>query len=307
MLLREYNRLVQQYDFNLLVALDALLQEESVRAAAERVNLSAPAMSHALSRLRSVMGDPLLVRAGQRLVPTPRAIAMRDQVRQTVESGKAIFEDRPVGELKLASRTLTIRANDSVISVFGGRLVQRVQTEAPKIRIRFAGRSEEDVAPLRDGSIDLDIGVLEDMGPEICTERLVQDDFVCVFRSGHRLAKGRLTIEAYAAADHVVSSRRGRALGLVDAALNESGLDRRVPVIVPDNLAAIALVAASDLIATVPKTVATWGAATMGVIIRPMPFSIPGITMFQSWHPRLSADKAHQWLRECMATVVRDE
>ena len=307
MFLIKYNRSMQQYDFNLLVALDALLQEGSVRGAAERVNLSAPAMSHTLGRLRIAIGDPLLVRAGQRLVPTPRAIAMRDQVRQMVEGGRAIFEDRPLGELTMERRTLTIRANDSVISVFGGRLVQRVQTKAPKIQIRFAGRSEEDVTPLRNGSIDLDIGVLEDMGPEICTERLLQDDFVCVFRSGHPLAKRRLTIAAYAATDHVVSSRRGRALGLVDAALNESGLDRRVPVIVPDNLAAITLVAASDLIATVPKTVAKWGEISMGIIIRPMPFSIPGITMFQSWHPRLSGDKAHQWLRECMAAVVRDE
>ena len=307
MFVREYTHLMQQYDFNLLVALDALLQEGSVRAAAERVNLSAPAMSHALGRLRCVTGDPLLVRAGQRLVPTPRAIAMRNQVRQTVESGRAIFEDRPLGELKIASRTLTIRASDSVTSVFGGRLVQRVQTEAPKVQIRFAGRSEEDVTPLRDGSVDLDIGVLEDMGPEICTERLLQDDFVCVFRSGHRLANKRLTMEAYAAADHVVSSRRGRPLGLVDAALNKSGLNRRVPVIVPDNLAAIALASASDLIATVPKAVAKWGEVTMGITSRSMPFSIPGITMFQSWHPRLSADKVHQWLRQCMAAVVRDE
>jgi DNA-binding transcriptional LysR family regulator len=307
MFLIKYNRSMQQYDFNLLVALDALLQEGSVRGAAERVNLSAPAMSHTLGRLRIAIGDPLLVRAGQRLVPTPRAIAMRDQVRQMVEGGRAIFENRPLGELTMERRTLTVRANDSVISVFGGRLVQRVQTKAPKIQIRFAGCSEEDVTPLRNGSIDLDIGVLEDMGPEICTERLLQDDFVCVFRSGHPLAKRRLTIAAYAAADHVVSSRRGRPLGLVDAALNESGLDRRVPVIVPDNLAAITLVAASDLIATVPKTVAKWGEVSMGVIIRPMPFSIPGITMFQSWHPRLSADKAHQWLRECMAAVVRNE
>ena len=298
---------MQQYDFNLLVALDALLQEGSVRGAAERVNLSAPAMSHALGRLRSAMGDPLLVRAGQRLVPTPRASALRDQVRQTVENGRAIFEDRPFDELELARRTLTIRANDSVVSVFGGRLARRVQTKAPKIQIRFAGRSDEDIAPLRDGSVDLDIGVLEDMGPEIRTERLLEDDFVCVLRSGHRLAKGRLTMKAYAAADHVVSSRRGRPLGAVDAVLNKAGLDRLVPVVVPDTLAAIALVAASDLIATVPRTVAKWGEITMGLIICPMPFSTPTITMFQSWHPRLSADKAHQWLRECMAAVTRDE
>ena len=162
---------MQRLDFNLLQALDALLQEGSVRGAAERLNLTAPAMSHALSRLRTMLGDPLLVRAGQRLVPTPRAIALRDQVRQTVESGRSILQDRPSDAFKSLSRTFTVRANDSTISVFGASLTERLQAQAPDVRIRFAGRSEEGVGPLRDGTVDLDIGVVADVGQDEAGEQ----------------------------------------------------------------------------------------------------------------------------------------
>jgi DNA-binding transcriptional LysR family regulator len=303
-LVMEYISFMQRFDFNLLQALDALLQEGSVRGAAERLNLTAPAMSHALSRLRGVMGDPLLVRAGQRLVPTPRALAIRDQVRQTVESGQSIFQDRPADELKGVTRTFTIRANDSVISVFGARLVKRVYEKAPHLQIRFAGRSDENINPLRDGSVDLDIGAVADVGPEICTERLLQDDFVCVMRAGHRLAKGRMTLKAYGDAEHVVASRRGHPRSSVDEVLTESGLVRRVPVVVPDALAAIAVASGSDLIATVPAAVAKWGERTMRVVVKQLPLAMPPMTMFQSWHPRVSADSAHRWLRECMAATV---
>ena len=295
---------MQRLDFNLLQALDALLQEGSVSGAADRLNLTAPAMSHALSRLRSVLDDPLLVRAGQRLVPTPRAVALRDQVRQTVESGRSILQDRPSDAFKSLSRTFTVRANDSTISVFGGRLAERLQARAPDIRIRFAGRSEEGVGPLRDGTVDLDIGAVADMGPEIRTERLIDDDFVCAVRSSHRLAQSPMTLADYAGADHVVASRRGRARGPIDAALSEAGLARRIPVIVPDTLAAIALAARSDYIATTPRSVARWGERTMSVAVMSLPVSTPPMTMFQSWHPRLSADHAHAWLRECMAATV---
>ena len=301
-----YISLMQRFDFNLLVALDALLQEGSVRGAAERLSLTAPAMSHALARLRSVLDDPLLVRAGQRLVPTPRAIAIRERVRQAVESGRSILQDRPHDELKGLTRTFTIRANDSTISVLGARLAERVHADAPGIRIRFSGRSEEDIAPLRDGLVDLDIGAMANMGPEICTEPLMQDTFVCAVRSNHPLLMQEVTLQAYASGNHVVASRRGRAHGPIDEILAAVNLIRRVPLIVPDTLAALALAATSDYLATVPRIVARWGAETMKLGIFSLPFPVPSMTMFQSWHPRLSGDFAHQWLRECLAAIARD-
>ena len=295
---------MQRFDFNLLQALDALLQEGSVRGAAERLNLTAPAMSHALARLRVVLGDPLLVRAGQRLVPTPRAMAIRDEVRRTVENGRSILQDRPRDRLKDVQRTFTVRANDSTICVFGASLIERVQAEAPGIQIRFAARADESVGPLRDGTVDLDLGAVADMGPEIETERLLQDYFVCVLRNGHSLAGSVMTAEDYAGCLHIVASRRGRPLGPIDALLAETGLARRVPVVVPDTLSVIALTAASDYIATIPHTVALWGSRMMGLVIKALPVAAPPITMFQSWHPRLTVDQAHIWLRECMAAVA---
>ena len=297
---------MQRVDLNLLQALDALLQEGSVRGAAERLGLSAPAMSHALSRLRGVTGDPLLVRAGQHLVPTPHAIAIRDQVNRTVEVGNSLLRNRPLDDLKKINRTFTIRATDSTTAVLGAGLVAHVREHAPNLQIRFSGRSEEDINALRDGTVDLDIGAVADVGPEICTESLLEDSFVCAVRSGHRLARVKMSVEDYAAADHVVPSRRGRSHGPIDKLLTESGLMRRVPVIVPDPLAAIALAAGSDFVATVPESVARWAERMMNVLIVKLPVAAPPITVYQSWHPRMSSDYAHQYLRDCMSKSALD-
>ena len=304
---------MQRYDFNLLIALDALLHENSVREAAELLNLTAPAMSHALARLRATLGDPLLVRAGRRLVPTQRALAMRDKVRRVVEGGRSLIENRAQSDLGYVDRTLTVRANGSTIAVFASELTRRVQSQAPGLKIRFSARTDEGVGPLRDGTVDLDIGIDADLGPEVQSQRLFEDDFVIAVRRGHPLGKAVPTLRAYADAEHVVFSRRGRANGPIDAALTQAGLSRRVSVIVPDALAAIAFVVDTDHIATVPRKVAEWGKRALGIAVLPLPLPSVPIVVYQMWHPRMDTDHAHIWLRYCMqcfdlpgASLVKD-
>jgi DNA-binding transcriptional LysR family regulator len=297
---------MQRYDFNLLIALDALLHERSVREAAERLNLTAPAMSHALARLRATLGDPLLVRAGRGLVPTQRALAMRDEVRRVVEGGRSLLEDRPQLELRDIVRTLTVRANGSTIAVFASRLTRRVQSNAPGLNIRFSARADEGVGLLRDGTVDLDIGVDAELGPEVRSQPLFKDDFVIAVRRGHPLGNAAPTLRAYADAEHVVPSRRGRAYGPIDAALGQSGLSRRVPVVVPDALAAIAFVIDTDYVATVPRSIAEWGERSLRIEILPLPFPSTPITVYQMWHPRMDTDRVHIWLRQCMQSSVTD-
>ena len=159
------------------------LQEESVRGAAERLSLTLLAVSHAFGRLRELLGDPLLVRAGQRLVPTPRAVALRDRVREAVESGLSILQDRAFDDLANAQRTFVIRANDSTICVFGARLANLVQRGAPGIKLRFVGRPDEGMGALRDGLVYLDLGAVADIGPKMCSQNLLRSDFVCVVGS----------------------------------------------------------------------------------------------------------------------------
>ncbi|RWC48352.1 MAG: LysR family transcriptional regulator, partial [Mesorhizobium sp.] len=165
-------------DLNLLVALDVLLNEGSVARAAQRLRLSPSAMSRTLARLREATGDPLLVRAGRGLVPTPRAQELRLQVGRVVEEGEALLRPARLLDLQGLDRTFTLRTNESFVEEFGPRLVASVGAQAPNVRLRFAPKSDKDVASLRDATIDLEIGVAGETGPEIRIQTLFRDRFI---------------------------------------------------------------------------------------------------------------------------------
>ncbi len=293
-------------DLNLLVTLDVLLSEGNVARAAKRLKLSPSAMSRALARLRKVTGDPLLVRAGRGLVPSPRAIELRDRVRRLVDDGEAVL--RPVGKLDLARlvRTFRLRSSDGFAETFGPALVDRVAESAPGVRLCFVAKPNRDSMSLRDGSIDLETGVVgASMGPEIRAQGLFTDRFVGVVRIGHALCEGTMTASRYAAARHVLTSRRGDDRDRIDDALDAMGLTRTVSTIVGGYSPALALARSSDLVATVPER----HTANMreGLFTFAPPFAIPDITVSLLWHPRMDADPAHRWLRQCVRAVVRSD
>src|SRR5258706_1757950 len=222
-------------DLNLLSALDALLAEGSVTGAARRLGLSSSAMSRTLARLRSATGDPLLVRAGRGLVPTPYAAELRERVHALSRDVLAVLHPH-VSHLDIASleRTFTIRANEGFVAALSASLVAAINEAAPRVRLRFAPKPEKDARPLREGRIDLEIGVLGAFAPEVRTQSLFRDRFVGVARIGHPLFSGAdITPERYAACDHVVASRKGEFTGPVDDALEELGLQRTTSVVVP--------------------------------------------------------------------------
>lgn len=286
-------------DFNLLITLDVLLAEGSVARAAKRLHLSPSAMSRALARLRETLGDPLLVRAGRGLVPTPRALELREQVSQLVLGVEGVL--RPVEHLDLQRlvRTFTLRVGDGFVENFGPALIERMGAEAPGVRLRFVAKTDKDSAPLRDGSVDLDTGVVgADAGPEIRTRALFQDRFVGVVRQGHPLTRGAIIAERYAGGRHVLVSRRGKDRGPVDDALKAAGLERDVVTLVGGFSAALALARATDLIATVPERHS--GSLRAGLFSFPLPLDVAPIKVSMLWHPRMDADPAHRWLRECV-------
>lgn len=289
-------------DLNLLVTLDVLLDENSVARAAQRLGLSASAMSRALARLRELTGDPLLVRAGRGLVPTPRALALRDRVRDVVDAAEAVL--RPALRLNLAtlSQTFRIRSTEGFVESFGSALLQRIAAEAPGVRLVFVTKPDKDSAPLREGAVDLETGVTSrSMGPEIRTQGLFRDRYVAVVRDGHPLTRGDVTPERYAAAAHVLVSRRGLDTGAIDQALEALGLVRHAAVSVGGFGPAIALARESDLVATVPErhTRSLWA----GLHRIALPFDVPPFTVSLFWHPRLDADPAHRWLRALVTDV----
>ena len=289
-------------DFNLLITLDAVLTEGSVARAARRLRLSPSAMSRALARLRETTGDPLLVRAGRGLVPTPRAIELRERVSQLVMDGAAVLRPAEKVNLGQLTRTFTLRSSEGFVENFGPELIARIEAEAPGVRLCFVQKPDKDSAALRDGLVDLETGVVGSaMGPEVRTQALFRDRFIGVVRAEHPLSRGEITAARYAAGRHVMVSRRGLYRGLVDDALTLLGLERKVITIVGGFATALALARASELIASVPER--HTGRLRAGMHSFPLPVTVPELTVSMFWHPRQDADPAHRWLRSCVREV----
>lgn len=291
-------------DLNLLVALDVLLEEQSVQGAARRLHLSEPAMSRTLGRIRKALGDPVLVRAGRRMVPTPHALAVRAEVSAVVERARALFAPGRGADLRTVSRTLTIIGHDALAALYGARLFARAAEEAPGIRIRFLAESHVDAPVLRQGTADLEVGVVDATAPEVHHELLYEDRMVGVVRAGHPLLEGELTPERFAGeADHLIVSRRGKLHGPVDERLAELGLKRRVVGTVGTFPASLFVLRDTDLIGlisywTVPL------AASLGLVTFDVPLQLPVLKLGLAWHPRHDADPAHAWLRDCVRELL---
>jgi DNA-binding transcriptional LysR family regulator len=286
-------------DLNLLITLNVLLAEGSVAHAARRLRLSPSAMSRQLARLRETTGDPLLVRAGRGLVPTPRALELRDRVGQLVQEAEAALRPAESLDLKQLARIFTLRTREGFVENFGAELIARIAEQAPGVRLYFMQKLDKDSTPLRDGTIDFETGVVgDDTGPELRTQALFRDRFIGVVRSGHPLSEGEVTPERYAAGQHILVSRRGLQKGQIDEALEELGLKRKIATIVGSFSAALALARASDLIVSVPERYTGNLRVGMHSFVLPVPTS--DVTISLLWHPRMDADPAHRWLRGCI-------
>lgn len=283
-------------DLNLLITLDVLLAEGNVTRAAQRLRLSPSAMSRALARLRETTGDPLLVRAGRRLVPTPRALELREKVSQLVQEAQAVLRPTKTPDLKQLVRTFTLRTSEGFAENFGPDLIARVGVAAPGVLFRFVQKLDKDSAQLREGTIDLETGVVvSTMGPEIRAQALFRDRFVGVVRLGHPLSQGEITPTRYATGRHISISRKGLEMQSIDEALSLIGLEREIAAIVGGFSTAVAMARACDLIASVPER--HTGNLRAGMHTFSLPFTTPEFTVSLLWHPRFHADPAHRWLR----------
>jgi DNA-binding transcriptional LysR family regulator len=292
-----YRRPVSAPDLNLLVTLDVLLDEGSVAGAARRLNLSPSAMSRALARLRETTGDPLLVRAGRGLVPTPRALELRERVGQLVDESRAML--RPAAKLKLKrlTRTFTLRTREGFVENFGALLLARVAEEAPGVRLHFVQKVDKDNAPLREGAVDLETGVVDTTtGLELRTQALFRDRFIGVVRAGHELSRGKITTARYAQSRHIGVSRRGPDKGAIDEGLQALDLRREIVTVVDGFAGALAMARDTDLVASVPEH--HTGKLRAGMYSFALPLALAEFTISMLWHPRLDADPAHRWLRE---------
>lgn len=294
-----------EVDVALLPALAALVEEASVTRAAKRLGLSVPATSHALARLRDRLGDPILVRAGRAMVRTPRAEAMRDDVREAMAAaGRVLARVAPLDPKRL-DRVFHLHATDHVLLVLGPAFDRLLANEAPRVRVRFLPNAPDDAAALRDGRIDLAIGVYDGLPPEIRTRTLFEDRLVCVLRDGHPALRRELTLDRFAELEHVQIAPRGRSGGIIEELLAARGRTRRVARAVPYFVAALGLAAESDYVVTVSERIARVLAPRFGLRIVDAPLPLEPYPLDAIWHPRMDGDAAHAFLRDVLVRAAR--
>lgn len=293
-------------DLNLLFTFDAMLREGTVTAAAQRMNLSVPAMSRRLGQLREAMGDPLFVLAGRRLVPTPLALDLAVQVHDLLEAARGVLGNQQVLDLGQVKRVFTLRAEDGFTGAWALRLSERIAREAPQVTLSFTALGDEDVAALRDGRVDLDIGIAGPLGPEVYKQRLYVDHFVGVVNNRHPLAgQAQVSAEQLVAYPHLSVSRRGRARGPLDLALEKVGLQRDVRLVVPGFQAAMHLAASSDMVAIIPRRFVEWSMPMLPLSLFVLPVHTPSGEFCQAWHPRVNNDRVHRWMRQVVLACAQ--
>ena len=292
-------------DLNLLPVLAVLLETQSVTVASQRLGLSTSATSHALGRLRDQLGDPLLVRAGRRLVPTPRAHQLRELVTSAMSATQAVFADPDTFDPAQLDHTFRVQATDHVALLLGPALDHDLRELAPGVNL-FIQPVAPDVSPLlRDGTIDAAIGVFPHAAPELRQRRLFTDRFVCLVRADHPSVGEQLDLETWLSLPHLLVSPRGRDGGTVDRVLADFGRSRRVRRTVPQFLVAAHLLAESDEVLTVSARIAAHVVHRLPLRILEPPIALPRYGLDLLWHPRHNLDPAHTWMRRLFLEASR--
>jgi DNA-binding transcriptional LysR family regulator len=299
-----HDRVLSSIDMNLLVVLRALLSERHVTRAAARVGLSQSATSHALSRLREVYGDPLLVRNGRTLSLTPRAAGLLPALERGLGDLAGCLAAEPEFEPSTARRTFTIGTSDYLQALIMGPLLRQLAARAPGIDLSvvvFPNLREL----VESGALDLMLTVSAGESRMASREPLFDDEFVCMVRRDHPQIRKAPSLEKYLAQRHVVVAPSGTPGSLVDSVLARLGLERRVALRVTNFLIAPVVVCETDFINTMPVRLARQLAKTYPLRLLRPPLELPRFEYCMSWHPRLDHDPAQRWLRTFVASVSK--
>jgi DNA-binding transcriptional LysR family regulator len=293
-------------DLNLLVVLEALLLERSVTRAARRIGLSQPAVSNALGRLRALLDDPLLVRTAGGMEPTPRALELALPISQSLDTIRRALSASSPFEPTRSAFTFRVRSADNLELSLLPQLLERLKHSAPSVDIvvtRVADTTEED---LRTGRIDVYLGSWFNIPSGLKQHLLRHETFACIARKGHPKIKSRLALATYFKVGHVVVEAGDRPGRVLDTVLSDEGLGRRVVLRTPHFLVAPLVVARTDLIATLPRGVATTFARFLPLNVFAPPLDAPGFPVSMVWHPRTHQQAPHRWLRQQIMDLSGD-
>ena len=289
---------VGDLDLNLLRAFDAVLRDGSVTAAGERLGLSQPAMSNALSRLRRLLDDPLFVRTPSGMRPTPFAQRLAAPVRQALDLIQTTLSQQAAFDPRTSQRSFRLQLSDVGEIVFLPALLERLEREAPGVRIDTGQLPQDEVSEaLSAGEIDLAVGFLPGLSAGVASKRLFRDRYVCLVRADHPRIGSRITLAQFLAASHLLVSARGSAHEIVEQTLRNKGLARRIALRVPHFTVVPMILARTDHMVIVPeglmRAIARFGRFKS---LKP-PVDIPALDVKVHWHERFGRDPGIAWLR----------
>ena len=296
-------------DLNLLRVFDAVMTEQNLTRAANRLAMTQPAVSNALRRLRDSLGDELLIRTAHGVKPTPRAENLWPAVRQALSALEEAIAPEQNFDIANAHNTFRLAMADATAALWLPALVRSIEREAPKLTIRMVPLTTREPRPmLLRGDIDLAVGFFPGVTAQLAGgqgtsvspirhEQLYSGRYVCVMRKDHPLANEDLTVDNYCAANHLLVSFSGRAHGLVDEALAKIGRERRILLTVNQFFTAGRVVATSDLITVLPRHLIASTGITGALITKELPFELPHVHVDMLWHERDTRSPAHKWLR----------
>jgi LysR family transcriptional regulator, mexEF-oprN operon transcriptional activator len=292
-------------DLNLLAYFDALISEGQVSRAAERVNLSQPAMSLALKRLRELFDDPLLVRTSSGMVPTSRARELIGPVREILRRSGDLLRPRGNFVPAEASGSLVLMSTDYVSMLLMPPLMRQIESIAPGVRINAKAVEPEQLKYLfESGQVDLGVGYAVNPPGELRIRQAFEENLVCIARAGHPTIQGRVTLEQFTANPHV-QIRPGdmRYAVLLERALSFHGVEAAVGAIVHDFLLAPEIVASTNMIAVVPERMARRYARSLDMQTLPLPVDVPPLNFSMIWHERTHREPLYQWLRDLVLQI----
>lgn len=303
-------------DLNLLRVFDQVMAERNLTRAARNLAMTQPAVSNALGRLRQALSDPLVVRSGYGVEPTPRALALWPAVGDALRQIEAALAPRDFVASRASTTFVLAMADASAAELMPG-LVRIIETDAPGVSMRVLPLTTRDPRRLLDeGQIGLAVGyfpaVLADLVAQaqaggmaaFAHERLYEGEYVCVMRAGHPLARGPLTLKRYCAAHHLLVSFSGRPFGFVDEALATVGARRRIVLTVNQFYTAGRVVAQSDLLTVLPRHFVRVAARHEELVQRPLPLELPAVHVDSLWHRRQGQRSDHAWLRLAVAAAA---
>ena len=293
-------------DLNLLVALDALLAERNVTRAARRVGVTQSTMSHTLSRLREALGDPVLVRAGRAMVPTPRAEALASPLRRALDELQRVLRHEARFDPARSTRAFSLASPDVVAAILP-TLAGRLAVEAPGVRLEMHASNGIDlVSSLAASSFDLGLSPAVSEGAGLVQTRLGEVRFCILARRGHpALSRRRFDVDAWVSHPHVIVRAWGAGPGAVARAFEATGRSRRVGAVVPGFLAAPFVVAETDHFFAAPRELVAPLAAKLDLVMLEPPIEIPALQVVALWHERMQADPGHAWFRGRVVEAVR--